>query len=1161
MCYQLIDLRGFIIRSYFSGTDPDAFDDAESSKPVNTAGYGFENFFERYMLKWLELAPPHKMLFTLEGGNDFRKGIHPEYKATRGQEQSEAVKNQLALLQGKVEATLADMGFILCQQPGAEADDLLSYLSINLKGSKIVHTVDQDLLVLSSLKETSVCYYAQRGDEEFYSDGKLDGLPAKFLTLKKSIVGDSSDNYKGVPGFGPKAWDKLVEAYGESGLSELNRMISNRLFDELDADAAELGDKLIQKLSDQKQDWYQSYQLAKLYPSLCNSVIGRKLNKIKWICKVPEIERFDELLGIFDGNEAVVGWLTDLMPSFKLMDEHTWGSAPVLEACDLEDTPFVAWDYESYDPDNHQQFLAASKKKYFVDVINQEVVGCSFALGPLGNRVYYFPVNHADTSNLPKDSIIEAIKRVEASGKEMVAQNSQFEASLTLTNFGHKIKYMTDTAMYAKNLYESESSGLKQLSKVHLGYDQQTYEQTLGEKQNMSQLTGQEVLSYACDDSLVTAKLYNLFTIQAELEGTSDFIHDYDCESLHLLVDGFVKGFPIDEARLQELADKDKAEHDRLLSVVHDLLAENCSQTNPDASSVLYKELEDYTRLTLREKGKSKTEIQAKLDDLKESILEASRYIEPRQIKPEPDFVPTVLQINKVLQLAGVELELVSVSQTAVTNLMIEAEMKKVRHPVLQALGGCAGKQLKTRAGREYEVFEQVCKEVLTEAVQPVTIGTELNLDSPKQMTHLLYAMLGLPIRMRTKVTTDSARDKMGLEGGPSANEKAMQVAAAEDCSGPNEWKRTVLLNIIEINKCRTRSKLYWTPYPLWVHPKDGMIHASINQSATVTNRPTGTSPNVLQVSKKDGGHVRSIFVPGQGYAYISIDFAGQELRITASETKDPVMLDAYIGDEPKDLHTVTACAIAKPMIDRIFKGADTSELVWDGSVLDYKFFRKVLEADEKTPTLSLLKKVRAAAKTLNFGVVYGAGAMGISTQLMIPYEVAQALIDALFSRYKRLPDWKEEVWEFARTHGYVETAYGSRRHCWPDIISKDGNLRSRMERQVCNFAVQGCAADILKIVLTNAHQEHVFRDTGAIMLAPIYDEIAARVPVDNAVEYINRMSHLMAVKTPGHQVPQVPEVSIGRDNWGYQKELGAFPSDDMILTELGILEKEAVSA
>ena len=167
--------------------------------------------------------------------------------------------------------------------------------------------------------------------------------------------------------------------------------------------------------------------------------------------------------------------------------------------------------------------------------------------------------------------------------------------------------------------------------------------------------------------------------------------------------------------------------------------------------------------------------------------------------------------------------------------------------------------------------------------------------------------------------------------------------------------------------------------------------------------------------------------------------------------------------------------------------------------------------------------------------------------QLMIPRQVAEELVDALFSRYKRLPIWKEEVCEFGRNHGYVETAYGNKRHCWPNIVSKDGMLKSRMERQVCNFVVQGTASDILKIVMTEAYKQNVFSDTGATLLAPVYDEVASRVPKNKVVEYVNRMSSIMHIKTPGLAVPQIPEVSIG-ETWGYQKELGAFPKEEDIL-------------
>ena len=318
--YTLVDLRGFVMRSYFSGKDPDGVVDPETGKLINTAQYGFEVFIERYLTKWLEQAQPEKVLFALEGGSEFRLGFYPDYKKGRNASQSELQKEQLIELSKKVEDCLLKMGLTMCRQNGAEADDLIAYLCKELDGRKLVHTVDKDLAVLCSLDPVTVCYHSVKNGEQFYST-EVDGLPAKYVTLNKSLVGDPSDNYKGVKGFGEKAWDELVAAYGIEGLRELNKYIVKRDFDGLKQDAEELDDKRLMLIYNNKEDWILSYNLARLYPSLCNTVNGRKKNSVEWLKRVPSKDYYQDLIELFTGNPDCVKTLKDLTPEFTLVTQ------------------------------------------------------------------------------------------------------------------------------------------------------------------------------------------------------------------------------------------------------------------------------------------------------------------------------------------------------------------------------------------------------------------------------------------------------------------------------------------------------------------------------------------------------------------------------------------------------------------------------------------------------------------------------------------------------------------------------------------------------------------------------------------------------------------------------------------------------------------------
>ena len=163
-----------------------------------------------------------------------------------------------------------------------------------------------------------------------------------------------------------------------------------------------------------------------------------------------------------------------------------------------------------------------------------------------------------------------------------------------------------------------------------------------------------------------------------------------------------------------------------------------------------------------------------------------------------------------------------------------------------------------------------------------------------------------------------------------------------------------------------------------------------------------------------------------------------------------------------------------------------------------------------------------------------------------------------VFESYGRLAPWQAETIKFARTHGYVTTAYGTWKHVSSDILSKDGGKRSRAERQAVNQTIQGCAADILKCVLTAAEEQKVFHDPRkAVMHAPIYDEIMASVHMDYAFEYCQVMQDIMNVTPPGHAIPMMGEVSIGM-NWCDQVELGDRPAERKIIELFESWVKEA---
>ena len=200
---------------------------------------------------------------------------------------------------------------------------------------------------------------------------------------------------------------------------------------------------------------------------------------------------------------------------------------------------------------------------------------------------------------------------------------------------------------------------------------------------------------------------------------------------------------------------------------------------------------------------------------------------------------------------------------------------------------------------------------------------------------------------------------------------------------------------------------------------------------------------------------------------------------------------------------------------------------------------RKGKGGDEEKAIAELCRKY---AKMVNFLIIYVGQASTLAMNLGMPVRFCEGLMTTVFHAYPRLAPWQEEVISFGKRYGFVKTAYGNLRHLTADIRSRNGWERSRQERQAVNFTVQGTAADILKVVMTAAWDTKLFQETGAVLMAPVYDEAVCSVPAKNAYEFCQRLQSLMNVTPPGHAIPMMAEFSLGL-SWGSLHELGDNPS------------------
>jgi DNA polymerase-1 len=277
------------------------------------------------------------------------------------------------------------------------------------------------------------------------------------------------------------------------------------------------------------------------------------------------------------------------------------------------------------------------------------------------------------------------------------------------------------------------------------------------------------------------------------------------------------------------------------------------------------------------------------------------------------------------------------------------------------------------------------------------------------------------------------------------------------------------------------------------IHPETGRIHTSFNQAVTATGRLSSSDPNLqnIPIRTEEGRRIREGFIPSDGCLLLSADYSQVELRILAHMADEPGLKEAFAAGE--DIHRRTASEVLGVFPDLI--------------------------TDEQ----------RRRAKAINFGVVYGISAFGLSRQLGINRREAQDFIDRYFERYPRIRTFMDACIAEAREKMYVTTLLG-RRCAIPEIHSKNGAVRGYAERNAINYPVQGSAADIIKVAMVKIAARLDKDDLQAKMLLQVHDELVFDVPKPE----LDTVARLVTEEMEGAvdlTVPLLVEVGSGR-NW-----------------------------
>lgn len=1117
----LVDLSSVVWTELLGGKDGEAgqwvtHDGKEVL--VNSAAYGYEGVISR-LVEFMDRCglQPIDLILVKEGMNSKspRMAMHPGYKAGRSKTPESYV--QFELCRDKVIQAMCDVGASAVWQDNVEADDVIGYLAQRLQGDVIIDSGDKDLAVLVGGR----VQHHRRG---VMNENPFGAFPHNLMNVYIALVGDASDKIPGAKGFGPKAWEKLHAAFGDSGLAVMETLIQQRKLGMLAEDLAavpELG-----KIIDSAEDVYLSYGLGRLMVERVNT-----LNKpLQWKVGMvkPRASTEDQRLRKFAGVQRIV-------------HRDNLDGARDFFAAQMAVSPAVSLDLETYTNDESDAWLERrTKAGGGVDVMGSMIASCGLAFGANGQYHFYLTTKHAETAEHPNLTLDQMREFLELIPKDKItlAQNAAgFELPVLFNSFGEAWKNngwrglfpnMHDTRIAACYWDENQHShGLKQMSKLLLNYDQETYEAVTTKEEvasewdgvgrvvaryhesievptgkfsvledldfegnevqgpeiidlvdgremvrvqrKMNELTAAHVVSYGIDDVVTAQALWGFYRMVMEIEGTFDTFIAREQKPMYLSALSYVAGTPISMQRLMELKKTDDTSFEKHSAVLEAFLIARgwegtvCPQMATDYANLAYVEAND-------------------VETLPSHMLEYSA----RGIKAAYEIIigsPLETQVRTPSKLA----KLIEDADPALAKLVADQNLPGINELI----------KLKFTGSPRFEV------------------------GSSKQVAALLYGELKLPVRLRNK-PTDVMRSKGIREGTVKADEKSIKMAQkmGDVKKGTPEYE--ALTALMEMKSINTKRGLYYEPYPNQIHWKTGKLHPEMVQSSTNTLRWAGRSPNLQQLDSDPNG-IRSVIMPHSRTAVIaSLDESGQEVRQMADYCKDANLLSCFIGtaDQLRDVHSIVGSKILG---------------------VPYRDLRP-----ETSENLAVnAGKVRSTAKTTVFASIYGAAAPKIAEGMGIEESVAQGYIDAIYSQFPDLSKWKSETERSAAKKGWVPVHGGTLRHLAKLITSDNRYESSKALRQASNARIQGAGANQIKKVMCDIWDSRLLDDYDYHWYFPVHDETVHSIGQKDAVECLRILHGFMTAQFLD-VVPSASSIGIGR-SFGGLTEMGETFNADLI--------------
>ena len=424
---------------------------------------------------------------------------------------------------------------------------------------------------------------------------------------------------------------------------------------------------------------------------------------------------------------------------------------------------------------------------------------------------------------------------------------------------------------------------------------------------------------------------------------------------------------------------------------------------------------------------------------------------------------------------ADITLQLKDIFEPTLIKANADRLAKEIENPLIYVLADMEREGVKIDKDALGEYSQQIEKDVKQfELSIHEKAGVRFNIASPKQLGEVLFEKLQLDPKAK--------KTKTG------------QYQTGEDILLGLASKSDIVQDILDFRQLQKLKSTYVDALPLMINPKTGRVHTSYYQAVAATGRLSSNNPNLqnIPIRTDRGKEVRRAFIPrDENHVLLSADYSQIELRLIAEISKDANMMDAFLNG--LDIHTATAA----------------------------KVYGKALDEVDST--------MRRNAKAVNFGIIYGQSAFGLSQSLGIPRREAAEIIEEYFRQYSGIKAYMSDTMNFARENGYVQTLMGRRRYL-RDINSANATVRGFAERNAINAPIQGSAADMIKIAMINIHRDIIEQKLQSKMTMQVHDELVFDV-IKSEVDQVKKIIEHRMKTAISTEVPIVVEVGEGL-NW-----------------------------